>query len=190
MNLFSCNREEFIYVFNNYSRRWYKGLTRQGKKLLHIVKYIIPSQRISGEEERGGGIYEKPWYVIAAAVTTFLILSVCATGAFAENRAGAFNVTPWVGGYNLDGDLPYDKAGTAGLSLATTSPNGGEPNCPSTMSRPNMTVHLSPAEYRLQRCRCRHISLPARSALSHHEHPPGHGGPVPGGWRRHADDQS
>jgi len=54
---------------------------------------------------------------IAAAVTTFLILSVCATGAFAENRAGAFNVTPWVGGYNLDGDLPYDNGWTAGLSL-------------------------------------------------------------------------
>ncbi|HPR54703.1 MAG TPA: OmpA family protein [Deltaproteobacteria bacterium] len=51
------------------------------------------------------------------AVMAFLVLFVCASSAFAENRAGAINVTPWFGGYNIDGDLPYDNGWTAGLSL-------------------------------------------------------------------------
>lgn len=51
------------------------------------------------------------------AILSLFMLIVCASSAFAENRAGAVNVTPWIGGYNLDGDLPYDNGWTYGLSL-------------------------------------------------------------------------
>ncbi len=51
------------------------------------------------------------------ALMAFLILFVCASSALAENRAGAFNVTPWFGGYNFDGDLRFQDGWTAGLSL-------------------------------------------------------------------------
>jgi OOP family OmpA-OmpF porin len=52
-----------------------------------------------------------------AAAVSVLVLLVSATGVFAENREGAFNVTVWMGGYNLDGDIPYDNGWTSGLSL-------------------------------------------------------------------------
>ncbi len=52
-----------------------------------------------------------------AAIVAVIALFLCTSAAFAENRAGAINVTPWVGGYNLDGDLDYDNGWTAGLSL-------------------------------------------------------------------------
>ncbi len=55
--------------------------------------------------------------IFRGATIVAMLLLVFATGAFAENRAGAVTVTPWVGGYNLDGDLPYDNGWTAGLGL-------------------------------------------------------------------------
>ncbi len=54
----------------------------------------------------------------ATAVMSFLILCLCTTSAFAENRAEAFNVTPFVGGFNFDMHLPYDAQNwTYGLGL-------------------------------------------------------------------------
>jgi OOP family OmpA-OmpF porin len=53
----------------------------------------------------------------ATAVMAFLIICFCASGALAENRAGAINVTPFIGGFNVDGDLPYDNGEVYGIGL-------------------------------------------------------------------------
>jgi OOP family OmpA-OmpF porin len=53
----------------------------------------------------------------ATAVMAFLIVCFCASGALAENRAGAINVTPFIGGFNVDGDLPYDNGPAFGIGL-------------------------------------------------------------------------
>ena len=56
--------------------------------------------------------------MFSAAVMAFLILCVCVTGAFAENREGAFTVTPFVGGLNIDRHIPWDASNwTWGLGL-------------------------------------------------------------------------
>jgi OOP family OmpA-OmpF porin len=52
-----------------------------------------------------------------SAVVAFLIICLCATGALAENRAGSFNITPFVGGFNVDGDLPFDNGPAFGIGL-------------------------------------------------------------------------
>jgi len=52
-----------------------------------------------------------------AAIMAFMILSLGATGAFAENRAGALEITPYVGGFNVDGDLNYDNGLAYGIGL-------------------------------------------------------------------------
>ena len=53
----------------------------------------------------------------ATAVMAFLIVCFCASGALAENRAGAINITPFVGGFNVDGDLPFDNGPAFGIGL-------------------------------------------------------------------------
>ena len=50
-------------------------------------------------------------------VMAFLIVCFCASGALAENRAGAINVTGFIGGFNVDGDLPYDNGEVYGIGL-------------------------------------------------------------------------
>jgi OmpA-OmpF porin, OOP family len=51
------------------------------------------------------------------AVMVFLIVCFCASGALAENRAGAINITPFIGGFNVDGDLPYTDGQAYGIGL-------------------------------------------------------------------------
>jgi OmpA-OmpF porin, OOP family len=51
------------------------------------------------------------------AVMAFLIVCFCASGALAENREGAINITPFIGGFNIDGDLPYDDGPALGIGL-------------------------------------------------------------------------
>ncbi|HVN70517.1 MAG TPA: outer membrane beta-barrel protein, partial [Desulfomonilia bacterium] len=62
---------------------------------------------------------KKPCIFSATAAMAFLIICIFATGAFAENRAGAINITPFVGGFNFDndGNLPYDPGWTYGIGL-------------------------------------------------------------------------
>ena len=55
--------------------------------------------------------------VIFSLVLTACILCAGTSTAWAEHRAGTFDVTPWLGGYAIDGDLPYDNGWTAGLSM-------------------------------------------------------------------------
>lgn len=56
--------------------------------------------------------------MLSAAVLAFLILCVCATGAFAENREGAITVTPFFGGLDIDRHIPWDATNWAyGLGL-------------------------------------------------------------------------
>ncbi len=50
-------------------------------------------------------------------VMAFLIVCFCASGALAENRDEAINVTPFIGGFNYNGDLPYDSATAYGIGL-------------------------------------------------------------------------
>jgi len=52
-----------------------------------------------------------------AAVMVFLVVCLCATGAFAENRAGAITLSPMVGGFNMEQDMNHDMAWTYGLAL-------------------------------------------------------------------------
>jgi OmpA-OmpF porin, OOP family len=53
----------------------------------------------------------------ATAVMAFLIVCFCASGALAENRAEALNVSVFAGGFNVDGDLPYDNGPAFGIGL-------------------------------------------------------------------------
>lgn len=53
----------------------------------------------------------------AAAVMAFLIICFCASGALAENRAGAINITPFIGGENFEKDLPFDNGWAYGIGL-------------------------------------------------------------------------
>src|SRR5208283_3420050 len=54
----------------------------------------------------------------ATAVMSFLILCLCTTSAFAENREGAFTVTPFFGGLDIDRHIPWDASNWAwGLGL-------------------------------------------------------------------------
>ena len=51
------------------------------------------------------------------AVMVFLIVCFCASGAFAENREGAINITPFIGGFNTDPDLLYKNGPAFGIGL-------------------------------------------------------------------------
>jgi OmpA-OmpF porin, OOP family len=51
------------------------------------------------------------------AVMAFLIVCFCASGALAENRAGAINITPFIGGFNYDGDLECNSNAAYGIGL-------------------------------------------------------------------------
>jgi OmpA-OmpF porin, OOP family len=53
----------------------------------------------------------------ATAVMAFLIVCFCASGALAENREGAINITPFIGGFNTDPDLTYDDGPAFGIGL-------------------------------------------------------------------------
>jgi OOP family OmpA-OmpF porin len=47
----------------------------------------------------------------------FLIVCFCASGALAENREGAINITPFIGGFNTDPDLLYKNGPAFGIGL-------------------------------------------------------------------------
>jgi OOP family OmpA-OmpF porin len=47
----------------------------------------------------------------------FLIVCFCASGALAENRAEAINVTPFIGGFNPDPELPFQNGPAFGIGL-------------------------------------------------------------------------
>jgi OOP family OmpA-OmpF porin len=47
----------------------------------------------------------------------FLIVCFCASGALAENRAEAINVTPFIGGFNPDPELPFQEGPAFGIGL-------------------------------------------------------------------------
>jgi len=51
------------------------------------------------------------------AVMVFLIVCFCASGALAENREGAINITPFIGGFNTDPDLLYKNGPAFGIGL-------------------------------------------------------------------------
>ncbi|MCK7500267.1 MAG: porin family protein [Comamonadaceae bacterium] len=51
------------------------------------------------------------------AVMAFLMLFVCAYQRLRREPRRGDQCDPWIGGYNLDGDLPYDNGWTYGLSL-------------------------------------------------------------------------
>jgi len=53
----------------------------------------------------------------ATAVMVFLILCLCTTIAFAENRAEAINVTPFIGGFNPDPGLTFQNGPAFGIGL-------------------------------------------------------------------------
>jgi len=53
----------------------------------------------------------------ATAIMAFLIVCFCASGALAENRAEAINVTPFIGGFNPDPGLPFQEGPAFGIGL-------------------------------------------------------------------------
>ena len=53
----------------------------------------------------------------ATAIMAFLIVCFCASGALAENRAEAINVTPFIGGFNPDPGLPFQNGPAFGIGL-------------------------------------------------------------------------
>jgi OOP family OmpA-OmpF porin len=73
------------------------------------------------------------------ALTVIIILFVCNFAAYAENRAGTFNITPYMGWYDLDGDLPYDDEFTwgIGVGLNFTEKIGAEFNFNSVSTQDN-----------------------------------------------------
>lgn len=73
--------------------------------------------RIVGDEERGGGTYEEPLYVFSSShgVTYFMFLR---NRGFCREPGRAITVTPFVGGLNIDEDIPWDASNwTYGLGL-------------------------------------------------------------------------
>jgi OOP family OmpA-OmpF porin len=46
-----------------------------------------------------------------------IVVCFCASGAHAENRAGAINITPFFGGFNVDKDLPFKNGPAYGIGL-------------------------------------------------------------------------
>ena len=52
---------------------------------------------------------------IIKGIVPALLLTTLATPGFAENRQGSFNLSPFVGGYVLDGDLPEEDRPIFGL---------------------------------------------------------------------------
>lgn len=65
-------------------------------------------------QEKGVGIMKRSALTILIA----LVLVIGAAGnLMAENRAGSFNITPFLGWYWFEGDQPLDDAFTSGLAL-------------------------------------------------------------------------
>jgi len=81
-----------------------------------ILRELFPQQEYSHRENEEEVVMKVKRLFLAEAIVA-LALFASATGAFAENREGAVNVTPWIGGYNLDGDLPFDNGTVFGLGL-------------------------------------------------------------------------
>jgi OmpA-OmpF porin, OOP family len=55
--------------------------------------------------------------LLVTAVMAFLIVCFCASGALAENREGAINITPFIGGFNTDPDLAFENGPAFGIGL-------------------------------------------------------------------------
>ena len=53
----------------------------------------------------------------ATAGMAFLMVLVCTSGAFAENRSGTVDITLFGGGYNVDSSLRYDNGLAMGIGL-------------------------------------------------------------------------
>jgi OmpA-OmpF porin, OOP family len=65
-------------------------------------------------------------FISSTSVMASLILLLCTSGAFAENRAGTVDLTLFGGGYNVDSSLNYDSGLTWGIGLGlNTSENIG-----------------------------------------------------------------
>ncbi len=56
-------------------------------------------------------------FITAGAVLAVVIVLAGTSEACAGNRAGAFNITPFMGWYSLDNSLPYDDGLTWGVGL-------------------------------------------------------------------------